>query len=101
MRIFALLLAIVGMQLNGTCWGQEDARFQRLSTELIDEYMQANPLDAVDYGRHEQDGQFLVPDSETLTAVPLDSSASVWPSGGEEITVRAAAMPPAPGWFST
>jgi hypothetical protein len=28
--------------------------------------------------------------NETLTAVPLDSSASVWPSGGDEITVRAA-----------
>jgi hypothetical protein len=40
-------------------------------------------------------GSFL--NSETLTAVPLDSSASVWPSGGDEITVRAAAMPPAPG----
>ena len=40
-------------------------------------------------------GSFL--NNETLTAVPLDSNASVCPSGGDEITVRAAAMPPAPG----
>ena len=37
----------------------------------------------------------------TLTAVPLVSIASVWPSAGAVSTARAAAMPPGPGWFST
>jgi uncharacterized protein (DUF885 family) len=68
MRIFALLLAVIGMQLHGSCRGQEDARLKRLATELVNEHMQANPLEAVDYGKHEQDGRFLVPDSETLAA---------------------------------
>ena len=45
--------------------------------------------------------QARYPDKSVRIVVPFDSRASVEPSGGEEITERAATMPPAPGWFST
>jgi uncharacterized protein (DUF885 family) len=70
MRILALVFAVVVLQVDCVCRGDQaaDEKVQRLAKEFIAGYLQANPLEAVDLGKHEQDGSFVVPVRGMLAA---------------------------------